>query len=301
MMNKGLFLVLGTAIISGVSIFINQFGVKMVNPYIFTGLKNIVVVVLILGLLLFIKEFKNLKKLSKKDWLRLLIIGFVGGSIPFLMFFKGLSMTTGPEASYIHKFLFIVIALLAPLFLKEKWNWQYLIGLGALFIGGVMLFQVNGFFTWNSGNLLILGATILWSIENIISKKAVAKISPRIVALGRMGFGSLFIVLFWIFTNQIDLVATLDVKQFWWVALTGLLLFGYVTTWYTGLKYIPLTYAAAILALGAPITALLQLMQGQEFATTQIWGMSIMFTGALFFVIADKYICSHSRTQLNTQ
>ena len=72
------------------------------------------------------------------------------------------------------------------------------VGLGLLFlvVGAILLFQINGLFSWNSGNLLILGATLLWTVENIISKKAVATISPRIVAWGRMSFGSLFIVLF---------------------------------------------------------------------------------------------------------
>lgn len=289
-------LVFGTAIISGVSIFINQYSVQVINPYIFTGLKNIVVVFLLLGLILFLKEFKNFKKLSKKNWLTLMTIGLIGGSVPFLMFFKGLSMTTGPEASYIHKFLFLFIALLAPVILKERWRWHYLMGLGFLILGSVMLFNINGFFTWHTGNLLILGATVLWTIENMISKKAVSKISPRIVAWGRMCFGSLFIIMFWIFSGQIGNLVSLEASQVWWVVLTAVLLFGYVTTWYTGIKYIPLTYAAAILALGAPITSLLQLIQGKEFAVSQIWGMSFMFVGALLFIVIDKIICSRSKT-----
>ena len=136
----------------------------------------------------------------------------------------------------------------------------------------------------------------MWTIENIISKKAVATISPRLVAWGRMSFGSLFIVMFWTFTGQLSSLAALEVQQFFWVFITALLLFGYVTTWYTGIKYMPLTYAAAILALGAPITALLQLMQGKEFAAGQIWGMGIMFLGAAVFIVLDKWICSRSNT-----
>ena len=41
--NKGFLLVLATAFISGLSIFINKFGVSVINPYIFTGLKNIII------------------------------------------------------------------------------------------------------------------------------------------------------------------------------------------------------------------------------------------------------------------
>ncbi len=40
MHKKGLMFVLGTAIISGVSIFINKFGIKGIDAYLFTGAKT---------------------------------------------------------------------------------------------------------------------------------------------------------------------------------------------------------------------------------------------------------------------
>lgn len=287
---KGIILVFSTALISGVSIFINQFGVKVVNPYIFTGLKNIVVALLLVGFILFLRGFKDFKKLSKKNWLTLVTIGLVGGSIPFLMFFKGLSMTTGPEASLIHKFLFVFIAISAPLFLKEKLKWHYLIGLVFLVIGSILLFKIDGNFQWDKGDLLILGATILWTAENLISKKAVASITPRIVAWGRMTFGSCFIIIFWALSGQLVNLMGLGGQEFAWVFITALLLFGYVTTWYTGLKYLPVTYAAAILALGAPITGLLELIQGRVFTPAQVGGIILMFSGVILFIIFDR-IC----------
>lgn len=50
--NKGYFLVLGTAFISGFSIFINKFGVSVINPYIFTFLKNAVVALILCAIIL---------------------------------------------------------------------------------------------------------------------------------------------------------------------------------------------------------------------------------------------------------
>lgn len=301
MRSKGIILVISTAVISGVSIFINQYSVQVVNPHIFAGLKNIVVAVVLFGLILLMREWKNIKKLGKGDWITLVLIGLIGGSAPFLMFFEGLSMTTGPEASYIHKFLFVFIAFLAPIFLKEYWKWHYIVGIVALVIGSILLFDIKGLFEWRAGSLLLAGATFLWAVENVISKKAVANISPRIVAWGRMFFGSLFIIAFWTHTQQLGSLATLEWNQVSWVLITAALLFGYVTTWYTGLKYVPLTYAAAILALGAPITALLQLFQGRAFDAVQLWGMGIMFGGAILFIYLDRRTCSRSKMRLDIQ
>ena len=116
--NKGLILILGTAFISGLSVFVNKFGIVLISPYIFTGLKGIVVALLAISWLLMMKDWKTLKKLTKKQWLILSGIGLIGGSIPFLLFFKGLSLTTGIQAAFIHKTMFIYIAILAFVFLK---------------------------------------------------------------------------------------------------------------------------------------------------------------------------------------
>jgi drug/metabolite transporter (DMT)-like permease len=45
--------------------------------------------------------------------------------------------------------------------------------------------------------------------------------------------------------------------QWWWVLVPGLLLFGYVVTWYHALRHAPATVVTCVLTLGAPITALL--------------------------------------------
>jgi uncharacterized membrane protein len=117
--SKGLLLVLGTAVISGFSIFINKFGITGFDPYLYTFLKNIVVALFLLGFIIAIKEFENLRKLKMKDWLVLTIIGLVGGSVPFLLFFKGLSLTTAANGAFIHKTMFVYVAILAGLFFWE--------------------------------------------------------------------------------------------------------------------------------------------------------------------------------------
>lgn len=299
-MKKGIILTFCTAIISGVSIFINQFGVKVVNPYIFAGLKNIVVAVLLFGIIILIKKWPEIKKLSKKDWLNLIIIGLVGGSVPFLLFFKGLSMSNGPEAAYLHKFMFVFVLLLAPILLKEKLKWHSFIGFIFLILGSVLLYKINGVIKWNNGDSLIISATFLWALENMISKKVLNKLSGSIVGFGRMFFGSLFIIIFWATTNQLHSLLTLNVQQINWVLVSGALLFFYVLTWYNGLKQIPVSLAMAVLALGAPITSFLEIIQGKVYSTTQIFGIVCMFAGVIIYYILEKK-CLPSKTLAATR
>jgi len=257
-MNKGILLILSTALISGVAIFINRFGIKNFNPYFFTGFKNLIVALFLISIVLSLGEFKKIKKLTKNQWLQLVFIGLVGGSLPFLLFFKGLSLTTGPEAGLIHKLIFIPVILLSFVFLREKINKSLLIGAGLLILGNIFLLKFNfSNLVFDKGDLLILGAILFWSVEQVISKNALKAISPRIVALGRMGFGTGFIFIYLFFSNQINFA--LSLQQISWTIFTAIFLLGYVLTWYTGLKYVKLSKAVCILALGAPVTTLLAL------------------------------------------
>lgn len=258
--NKGYFLVFLTAIISGFAIFINQFGVKIFNPYIFTGLKNLIVAIMLTSLVLILKDLKIFKKLKKKQWFLLISIGLIGGSVPFLLFFKGLSLTGAAKGSFLHKTMFLYVAVFAAVFLKEKIDKRFLFG-GLLLIFGNFFFLRKLSPAINQGDLLVLLATLFWAAENTISKYALRELPGRTVAWGRMFFGSLFIFIFLSFTNQLTLLLQFNWQQISWVVITSIILFGYVMTWYSGLKYIPVSRAAVVLLLGSPITTLLSFIQ----------------------------------------
>jgi drug/metabolite transporter (DMT)-like permease len=294
MREKGLLLVLSTAVISGFAIFINKYSVSVINPYIFTFLKNVLVAVILSGIILGMKKWKILKTLSKNQWGLLLIIGIIGGGLPFLLFFKGLSLTNAAESSFIQKTMFIYVFLLASIFLKEKINKIFLIGGLFLMLGNLFLLGKTSLLVLNKGALLIFIATIFWAVENIISKYALKELSGKIVSWGRMFFGSLFILIFLSATHQLPLIAQLSLKQISWTVLTAILLLGYVLTWYNGLKHIPVSQATAVLTLGAPITTFLNLVAGRSVNIQEIIaGLFIIF--GVILVLGFKNILELSK------
>jgi drug/metabolite transporter (DMT)-like permease len=260
LIEKGYILVLLTAIISGFAIFINKFGVSVVNPDIYTFLRVLTVAIFLTGLLLFFKDWRRLKNLTKKQWFLLTAIGLVGGSIPFLLFFRGLSLTTAAEGSFIHKTMFIWVAFLAVLFLREKIDKKFFFGGLFLVLGNLILLKKLPYLL-NQGDLLIFLATFLWAAENTISKYVLRDLEGRFVAWARMFFGALFILIFLLVTNQFPLISGLTLNQIGWVLTTAVILFGYVITWYNGLKFIPVSQATVILLLASPITTLFSFIQ----------------------------------------
>jgi len=283
MHKKGLILVFSTAVISGFSIFLNKYGVSVINPYIFTFLKNVAVALILSGFIFLIKDWKLFFNLTKKQWLQLLLIGLVGGSIPFLLFFKGLSLTSAAQGAFIHKTMFVYAAVLAVIFLKEKISKEFLIGALFLLLGSLISLKVLPI-SFGRGDLLIFGATIFWAFENLISKYALKELEGKIVAWGRMFFGSLFILVYLVFTSQIGLIVNLGAEQIIWTFITSALLFGYVFTWYSGLKYVPLSTATAILIFGSLITTFLSLISGSQINFKEIISAVLVLIGVIFVI-----------------
>lgn len=281
--NKGYLLVLLTAFISGFAIFINKFGVKGTNPYLYTFLRVFLVASFLTTLLFFLKSFKKLKKLTKKQWFLLILIGLLGGSFPFLLFFKGLSLTSSAKASFIHKTMFIYVALFASLFLKEKIGRKFLGGGLFLILANLLLLKKISL-EGNLGDFFIFLATIFWATENVISKHLLKNLEGKEVAWGRMFFGSLFIFIFLLFSGEIVQLTTLNFSQIGWILITSFILFGYVISWYSGLKYIPVSEATAVLLLGGPITSFLLLIFQGRISQAQIFSGLLIIFGILIIL-----------------
>lgn len=254
----GIFLALGTAIISGLAVFLNGFAVRQFpDPATFTTLKNAVAATILLTAVLAVGGVP--RSLGGRRWLGLAALGLIGGSVPFLLFFNGLAQASAPAAAVIHKTLFIWVALLAVVLLRERLGAWQIGALGVLLIAQLMVQPPEGV-AWGGGESLIALATGLWAVETILARRLLATVPPLVAGAGRMGFGLVVLVGYLAVTGRLGLVTQLGAAQWAWVLGTGVLLAGYVATWYGALQRAPAAVVAAVLTLGAPITALLQAM-----------------------------------------
>jgi len=284
-MKKGIYFSLITALISGVSVFINSSVIKTFsNVYFFTTAKNLVVVFLIASLLIFLKKIKTFQRLSKRDWLNLFLIGLVGGGIPFILFFKGLSFSTQAAMSgaFIHKTLFIWVAVLSLAFFREKFSLaQYFALLVILF--GIYLMGGLKNFNLGLGEALISIATLMWAAEAIFVKEILKKIDFVIAAFGRMFFGSLVMIVYLVFTNNYASVFSLNAGSINWILATALFLFCYVIFYYAALKHEKATIVTSILTLAFPVTIILQNINNDTLQTKDVLGILSIVVGLNLF------------------
>jgi drug/metabolite transporter (DMT)-like permease len=254
-MSKGLFFALFAAFISGFSIFLNKILiVKGIQPLPLNIIKNSIALLIISITLL--KLNKSKFPLNSQIWRNLIIIGILGGGIPFILFFEGLKMIPAINAALIHKTLFIWVGIFAFLFLKEKISQFQLIGYLLIF-GSNFLINDSKNIGFESGEILILTATILWSLENILSKTVIAKTGSLIICWSRMFFGLILLFVFSLMTNQTSAIFTLNINQLTVLFVSGVMLAFFVMSFYKSLEYLPVSLSTAILVLSTVITNML--------------------------------------------
>jgi drug/metabolite transporter (DMT)-like permease len=280
---------LAAAAISGTNNFLTKIAVTAVkNPIVFTTLKNGLVAFFLLTLILATKKLPEIKSLNKNQFIKLFAIGTIGGSLPFALFFTGLSQTSAINAALIHKTLFLWVFLFAIPVLKERMTSLQWLGIGAVLAANLFAGGFTGF-KYNSGELMILGATILWAIENIIAKKALQDLSAITVAAARMMWGSLLLLLFLFLRNGAIILPVLNPAQWGWTLLTSMLLLGYVTTWYSALKYAPATYVATLLVPATLITNILSaIFITHSFTPADLAGAALLGAGTLLVILFAK-------------
>lgn len=284
MLRKGIYLSLLTAVISGFSIFANQFFVTQSDPLAFTTVRNILVA-LGLTLVMFLSgKQKRLIRLSRAEWIKLGIIGFIGGGIPFGLFFMGLAQTGAVSGNLIHKTLFIWVAMMAIPLLGERINkWQ---------IAGYLSIIVATFFieprlelTINSGTMLVLIATVLWAVENVIAKIVLRTIPAEIIGWARIMIGVPFLLIMTLALGKGHLLFSPDTLAWGKLTTSAAFLVAYVLVWYKALSFAPATLVSSVLAFAPVVTTLLTgLFSGGQITSIQT-GIIVAITIGVSLII----------------
>lgn len=292
-MNKteaaGTALALLTAVVSGVAIPLNKVFVVDMDPIVFTAVRA-----LLIGLFFFFISGVQTKfdySSLKKNWSWLLAIGFIGGGLAFMLFFSGLKLTTSGRGAFLHKTLPLYVALLAFIFLKEKISKVQWGALGVMLVGTFVIYiaQIGPGAMWSNpglGDLLIIGATILWAVENVMARKVLKDgESNLIVTFARMSFGA---VLLWgavVLLGRWDAVLNLTMIQVRNMLISTGVLTAYVLFWYWSIKLINVSKAAALLLLSPVISLMIGVLWlGEPAPFMQLLGSMLILAGAAYVV-----------------
>ena len=287
-MKTGLIVALAAALVSGVSVYVNSFGVRRVpDPFVFTTAKNTIVAMALVATISGLALRDELARLSSRDWIKMAILGAVGGGVPFLLFFWGLREASAPSAALMHKTLFIWVAILAIPILKEKVGGWQIGALAVLLIGNLAVGFRPSNFEFGLPETLTLTATLIWAVEAVVARRFLSDgMNPAVAAAGRMGFGAVVMLGFVVVSGRAGELTSMGATQWVWVLITAVFLYAYVIGYYSALKLAPATVVSSILVLGSVITTGLHFaFNDRIYEPTQVLGLAVIVVGAALWAV----------------
>ena len=289
---SGLVLAFATALISGVAIFANGYGVTAFGSGggVYTTAKNLVAAVLLLLVGVAVTRARSDEGFTRPrtgpQWAGLIAVSVIGGSVPFLLFFEGLARASSVQAAFLHKTLLIWVVLLAWPLLGERIGALQVVAIGLLLAGQAALQGGVGEVGLGTGEVMILAATLLWSIEVIVAKRLLGSLSSLTVGTARMALGCVVLLSYLAVTGQFDDLLAVSATQWAWATLTGGLLATYVARWYLALARARAIDVTAVLVFGAVVTALLAM--GVQGAEPQAAALALLVLGTVIAVVAAR-------------
>ena len=298
----GLGLALAAACISGLSIYLNGLMVKsFADPTLLAGVRNGAVGLIFLAVLgaLFVRSARAgaasaagpsapapSQPLGRRELVGLLLLGVVGGGIAFALFFEGLALAASPSSAMLQKTLFLWVAIAAWPLLGERPGAASLLALVALLAGTLLLDPPAGTGI-GVGELLILAATLLWTGETILARRLLPRVGAGRGAAARMAVGSIVLLSIVAWSGGLAGVTAWTPEMWGFVAITAVLLAGYVAAWYGALERAPASVVTSVLVVGALITATLRAVAaGAPPAEPRLAGLALLALGAGIAVVA---------------
>lgn len=252
------FAVLAT-VISGVSVYVNSLGVKTFSdPVLYTALKDGVVgAILFVPLVVSSGWRAEYRRLSRRTWAWMVALALTGGSIPFALFFSGLKLTTAATGAVLNHLQFVLVAVFAVIFLKERIRPALWAGFAVLFVGTVLGTNL-GALKWNEGAALVLASTVLFAIDFVIAKHLLRGLSTLMVMTARMSLGTAILFAYLAAAGHLGQVTHLEATQVQFVLVTGLILLAFVVCTFTAIRHASVSAVLAIGAASPIITTLVQ-------------------------------------------
>lgn len=288
--NKGYAFAFLNMLISGFAVYVNSLGVRMFSdPVLYTFLKNSIVgVALLVPLLLSAKRRTEYRRLGGRQWSLLIVVSIIGGSLAYALFFIGLKITTPVTAALLSHSQFLVVAVLAALFLKERFNgavWGALVVLLAGLVAGIEVSAVR----WDAGVPLIILSTLLFATDFVVMKYLLRTVSALTVMTFKMSLGAVLLLCFVGLTGHLTLITHLSLVQWGFVTLTGLILLAFTATSVLGLRHASATAVTAIPAAAPIVTTLLVVISRHVAVPPVRWlGLGLLLLALLVLLIVAR-------------
>ena len=235
-------------------------------------------------LLLIVRELP-----PRREWRALAIMGFIGVFVHQMLQAYALTMTTAMNTGWLIGVTPIWSAVLAAIFLRERFGLWKVVGLAGGF-AGVLLVVTRGDFSASVfgrpstlGDLLILISTINWAVYTVIAGDTIRRLGPRRATSGAMLIGALMLTPFFVARrgwNEIPNLTTTGWSALLFLAI-GCSALGYLF-WLGALERVEVSRVAALLYAEPLVTFIAAvLLLGERVNTITVIGGALVLASVL--------------------
>ncbi len=225
---------------------------------------------------------------------RLALIGLLGTSLAFALFFEGAKRTTAIDTVLCLQSEPLYALLVSWLFLGHRLTLRRAGAVGVLALG-ITLAVGEGGLTDTLGVALLLATPVCWQLSHLIVLRGLVGVPPPVLTGARYVYGGLFLGLYWWARGGETGLAPGDAlsARLPLLAIQGVLL-SYVGTllWYQAIARLDLARATAIVVPSIPLLSIAaSFALVGELPTARQWtGLLLVAAGVAFFVTAPHAV-----------
>ncbi len=127
-----------SALFASLTAIFAKLGVANISSNLATGIRTIIILILVWSIVFFKGEAKDISSISKQSLFFLIISGIATG-LSWLFYFKALQIGNVSQVALVDKLSVALTIVLAVLFLNESLTWKTAIGAGLIIAGTLVM------------------------------------------------------------------------------------------------------------------------------------------------------------------
>jgi len=284
---KAILLALLVTFLWSTSFVIIKIGLVEIPPLTFAGLRYTIAFIFLLPFAYTKKNSKLIKQLEKKDWVKLILLGFL-----FYVFtqgtqFLGLSLLPAVTVSLWLNFTPLIVAVMAIFLISEYPTALQWIGVILFIIGILTYFFPIGLSDSQELGLIVMTVGVLANSASAVLGRNInreSKINPVVVTIISMGIGSIILLTSGILVQGIPSISIQNVVYLLWLAVINTALA--FTIWNFTLRTLSAMESSIINGtMLIQIAVLAWIFLGEEISSKELTGMLIAALGAVLVQI----------------
>jgi drug/metabolite transporter (DMT)-like permease len=293
---EGIIFTIITIFLAGSLPIVVKYGTGIIHPLFFATVTSLIAGGCLFMVTLIKGNWKIL--LDRKYLFYFLIIGFFGTTLSNILFFYGVTLTSGINSAILLQIEPLYALFIGYIFLRERIGLKQIIFTFVIILGTLTVLYQGGFkVSWGDG--LVLFAPLCWQITHFQSKRLMANhqgITPLIIATVRTLYGGIFLfIINYIWgVNQFDKLS--GPKILFIIFFQGMIGFALqYSVWYEAVKRINLSKATTIISVYPVFSILLAWFILKEIPTiNHLIGFGLILIG----IISLSGIKSEQRKKL---